>query len=134
MRQSTSWPDITVVSTEHAPAAQEVQTNSGANTLSVALLPVERASWRLGDGPTFTGRILPGTTAIRASRKIVWGRWEQTCKCIHVGLAPRLLGEVARQAGMRAPELNYCEEVHDPLVLQCALALAEEAANGGKAG
>jgi AraC family transcriptional regulator len=134
MNQSARWPDISVVSTEHAPATQEIQTNSGANTLSVALLPVERASWRIDDGPTLTRPILPGTTSIRASRKIVWAGWEQTCKCIHVGLAPRLLDHVAREAGMSAPKLGYCEGVHDPLVLQCALVLAEEAASGGRAG
>jgi AraC family transcriptional regulator len=134
MDQSASWPDVTVISTEHPPAAQEVRTNSGANTLSVALLPVERASWRVDGGATLTRRILPGTTSIRASREIVWARWEQTCKCIHIGLAPSLLEAVAQDAGMKAPELDYCEGIHDPLVLQCALALADEVKHGGRAG
>jgi AraC family transcriptional regulator len=134
MNHFANWPGISVVSTEHAPAARETETNSRANTLSVALLKVDRASWRIDGGATLTNCILPGTTSIRASRKIVWGRWEQPCKCIHVGLEPGLLASVAREAGLSAPELGYCEGVHDLLVLQCALALAKEAANGGIAG
>jgi AraC family transcriptional regulator len=133
-RFSANWPDVTVVLTEHAPAAREIRTNTGANTLSVALLPVERALWRVDDGPTLTKRILPATTSIRASREIVWARWEQTCKCIHVGLAPRLLAHVARESEISTRELEYCEGVHDPLILQCALSLGQEAANHGLAG
>jgi AraC family transcriptional regulator len=133
-RSGANWPDITVVLTEHSPAAREIRTNTGANTLSVALLPVERALWRVDNGPTLTKRILPATTSIRASREIVWARWEQTCKCVHVGLAPRLLAHVAREARLRAPELEYREGVYDPMIFQCALALAEEVENGGLAG
>jgi AraC family transcriptional regulator len=133
-RSGAAWRDITVAMTEHSPAAQEVRTNTDANTLSVALLPVERALWRIDDGPTLTKRIPPATVSIRASREIVWARWEQTCKCIHIGIAPRLLTYVAREAGIGSEALEYCEGVDDPLVLQCALALAAEAATGGLAG
>jgi AraC family transcriptional regulator len=134
MKQTTIWPDVTLISTEHAPATQEIRTNSGANTLSVALLPVERASWRVDDGPTLTNRIFPGTTSIRAARDIVWAGWAQTCKCIHVGLAPTLMARVALEAGLGVPKLDYVEGIHDPLVLQCALALAEEATVEGRTG
>jgi AraC family transcriptional regulator len=133
-RSGAAWSDISVAMTEHSPAAQEIRTNTGANTLSVALLPVERALWRIDDGPTLTKRIPRATVSIRASREIVWARWEQTCKCIHIGIAPRLLSYVAREAGIGSEELEYCEGVDDPLVLQCALALAAEVTTGGLAG
>jgi AraC family transcriptional regulator len=128
------WRDITVAMTEHSPAAQEIRTNTGANTLSIALLPVERALWRIDDGPTLTKRIPPATVSVRASREIVWARWEQTCKCIHIGIAPHLLTHVAREAGMGSEALEYCEGIDDPFVLQCALALAAEARAEGLAG
>lgn len=134
MSQPVEWADISVILSEHAPAATEMRTNFGANTLSVELLPVERASWRVDGGPTHTGRILPGTTSIRAAREIVWVQWQQTCRCIHVALSPSLLEAVAREAGTRSPEFDYYEGIHDPMVLQCALALAEESKSRGRAG
>jgi len=120
------WDSVTVVCTEHAPAQQEVRTNSGANTLSIALLPVERAEWRFENGPTRRSRILPGTTSIRGARDVIWARWAQTCKCIHVGLSPSLVAKIGSEAGLRAPVLEPREGLHDQTILSCALLLANE--------
>lgn len=69
-QSGAAWRDITVAMTEHAPAAKEIRTNTGANTLSVALVPVERALWRIDDGPTLTKGIPPATVSVRASPSI----------------------------------------------------------------
>lgn len=128
------WKDVRVVYAEHAPAAFEMRASAPPQALSIALLPVERAAWRVDGGPTREGRILAGTTTVRGSHEVVWLRWDQPFKCIQVSLRPALLARVANQAGSRYKELEYREGVHDPTVLHCALLLAREARNGGSAG
>jgi AraC family transcriptional regulator len=131
MEECTVWPDVRVSLIERTPGPQEVRSS---DTLSVALLPVARAAWRVDCGATIKSRISPGTTFIWASRAIFRERLDETCKCIHVTLAPRLLEKVARDFGANAAELGYCGGHQDLMVYQCALGLAEVASNGGRAG
>jgi AraC family transcriptional regulator len=129
-----SWQDLSVVCTEHAPAAVDTLASAGPTSLTVALLPVERALWRVDGGSTRAGRIIAGTTSARASREVVWARWDQPCKCIHISLQPQFLKHVAAETGATFRELEYREGIHDPTVLNCALLLAEEAASPAAAG
>jgi AraC family transcriptional regulator len=121
---------VTVVRSEHAPSRQELCTNAGASSLSVALLPVERAEWRFEDGETRCNKILPLTTSIRGERDVVWSRWNQPCRCIHLGINPVLLAEVARQEVGVPALLEPREGVHDRTVLIAALLLSDEIDGG----
>lgn len=134
MSQIVHCADIRVSLSEHAAGGRDLITRFPASTLSVELMPIERASWQVDGGPTRSGRIIAGTTSLRAGSEVVWLDWAQPCKCIHIELSGALLGRLARQAGLRVHGLDYREGVYDPLVLHCALAVLEDARNGGRAG
>jgi AraC family transcriptional regulator len=129
-----TWDSVTVVRTEHAPASREVCANSGANTLSVVLLPVERAEWRFENGETRRTKIFPLTTAIRGARDVICCRWSQVCKAIHIGINPILLARVAGEEVGVGVSLEPRVGLHDQTILNAALLLSNEMDNGDHLG
>jgi hypothetical protein len=109
-------------------------TNSGANTLSVALLPVERAEWRFENGETQCSKLFPLTTTIRGARDVICCRWNQVCKCIHIGISPALLARVASEEVGIDPSLEPMVGLHDQTILNAALSLSDEMDNGNHLG